>query len=109
MPAIGWAAGIDRLVLLLENLSARPQPHESRPYLSITTMITKQELKQAQGPHIRKSAFRLKQILEQRLSSSGVEIKVDMREGIKLNERIGSLMSGTESKGVIVIGLEESS
>ena len=32
-----------------------------------------------------------------------------MREGIKLNERIGSLMSGTESKGVIVIGLEESS
>ena len=108
MPAIGWAAGIDRLVLLLENIAKPPQAHEKPPYLSITTMITKEELKQEAGPRIRKSAFRLKQLLQLKLAASGVEIKIDLREGIKLNERIGSLMSGEGSQGVIVIGFEES-
>lgn len=105
VPAIGWAAGIDRLVLLLENITKHPQAHETPPYLSITTMITKEELKQEKGPRIRKSAFRLKHLLQQKLAASGVEIKIDFREGIKLNERIGVLMSGEVSQGVIVIGL----
>ena len=39
---------------------------------------------------------------------TGTKVKVDLRETLKLNDRIGALIAEKGSKGVIVIGTEES-
>ena len=71
-------------------------------------MISKEELAKGKGPQVRKNAYKLKQILEHKLLATGIQIKVDLRENSKLNDRIGALMAEKGSKGVIVIGSQES-
>ena len=39
---------------------------------------------------------------------TGTKVKIDLRETLKLNDRIGALMAEKGSRGVIVIGTEES-
>ena len=56
---------------------------------------------------IREKCFLLKKALEEQLRETGVEIQLDLREKLKLNERLNILMSPKASKGVIVIGLTE--
>ena len=44
VPAIGWAAGIDRLVLLLEHKSNEQEEDQKGQSISITSMISKDEI-----------------------------------------------------------------
>ena len=53
IPAIGWAAGIDRLVILLESLGSKEDTVKVAPHLGITTILTKEEAQSGKGKLIR--------------------------------------------------------
>ena len=107
IPSIGWAAGIDRLVILLDSLSSVEESTNTTPFLGITTILPKNESQEGHGKLIREKCFLLKKALEEQLKETGVDVQLDLREKLKLNERLNILMSPQASKGVIVIGLTE--
>ena len=107
IPSIGWAAGIDRLVILLDSLASQEESTNTKPFIGITTIVPKHESQEGHGKLIREKCFLLKKALEGQLRESGVEVQLDLREKLKLNERLNILMSPKASKGVIVIGLTE--
>ena len=111
LPAIGWAAGIDRLVMVYEELEERfkrletETGYEGKPVLGLLSMIDKAEVDEGIGRTIRRSCYKLKGALEMQDELNGV--KLDLREKQKLNDRMRQLFDSDHVRGTLIIGQQE--
>lgn len=107
LPAIGWAAGIDRLCILLEDLesSRRLDTEQSQlavAGLGIVSIVDKVEDSWENARVIRKASHALRRHLQEGTAET---IELDLREGLKLGERLAPLLD--QRQAVITLGFTE--
>lgn len=97
--AIGWAAGMDRLALLLQE-SGRDWSVEKPRTVTICSFLMKEE--QEHGAEVRKLCYKLRQ----KIQRDGLRVLVDVRDQ-KMSDKLTHSFQSENSQSVITVGVEE--
>ena len=113
LPAVGWAAGVTRLVQILEfvhSKSGKTGAGNSKHTIGIASYLTRDE-RQEYGHQVMQECLKLKRELLDLYPH--LQVQLDLRERHKLKDKLSYLMNSTNTAAkdrcskVIVLGVQE--
>ena len=100
LPAVGWAAGVDRIMMVLQSLEEKKRfKVETEPRINETIGILSQITPSEEaeyGSQVRQRCFQIKQQL-QNMAGPDTQVQLDLRSKVKFQDKLTFMMNNQNS------------